>query len=80
MRCEPTKGQIIHDPKSGCDYRFASYNKSGTELLKSGRVDFQSRYYADTLEEAKEMYNFLIESRIKQLENLIEITKQDMIL
>lgn len=80
LRCKPRKGQIIYDPKSECDYRFVPYSANGKYLLESGRVNFQARYYADTYEEAVEMYNTLIQRRINQLEHLIQTTKKDMIL
>lgn len=79
LRCKPTKGQIIYDPKSQCDYRFVPYSKDGSRFLDSGRVDFQKRLYADTYEEAVEMYNELVQKRITQLEEIINLTKKDII-
>lgn len=47
---------------------------------KSGIVDFNSRMYADTYEEAVEMFNELIQQRIDNLYRMAEEAKKHMVI
>ena len=51
--------------------------KDGT--LKNSKVNADSRMYADTYEEAVEMYNEYVQFQIDRLNKLIESCKQDFI-
>lgn len=84
LSCKPTLGEIINADESGrrfwTTHCFVPYKKGTTEKRKSGFVDFQARLYADTYEEAVEMYNELVQKRISKLEQMIEEAKKDLIL
>ena len=72
----PVYGQIV---KGKYNIRsFAILKKDGTPRT-SGLVDARSRHYADTKEECIELYNSLINERIKYLEKQIEELKLDLI-
>ena len=47
--------------------------------LKNTKVNADSRMYADTYEEAVEMYNEYVQFQIDKLNKLIESCKQDFI-
>lgn len=75
LRCEPVLGEIVDN---GLRY-FVPYKK-GTKVKRgSGSVRRDSRMYADTYEEAVEMYNDLVQRRIDNLRRMIESAKSDMI-
>ena len=65
--------------RNGSWQSFVPYKKGTREKRKSGIVGFQARMYADTYEEAVEMYNELVQKRIENLERMIESAKLDMI-
>lgn len=70
--CKPVLGEIVNRS-------FYPYKKGTTERRQSGKVLHWSRLYADTYEEAVEMYNGLVQERISNLRRLIESAKSDMI-
>lgn len=57
---------------------FRPYKKNG-DLSGSKYYNFNSRSYADTYEEAVEMYNELVQKRIDRLKAAIEDAKKDFI-
>lgn len=84
--CKPTLGEIIdkNNPyhitlKELSKYNFIPYKLNSKSFKKSGIVDMYSRMYADTKEEAIEMYNKLIQNRIDKLQEMIEEAKGDLI-
>lgn len=58
------------------DLQFAVFTK-GETLRKSGRVSYYSRQYADTYEEAVELYNELVTKRRKRLEQMEDSVYDD---
>ena len=75
LRCLPVLGEIVPN-KNDSFGKFYPYKKGTTELNKSKAVIFRSRMYADTYEEAAEMYNELVNKRrhkliheLRELEN-----------
>lgn len=74
LRCLPTHGEITN---YGRNYFFVPYKKGTNEKRRSGEVLFWSRRYADTYEEAVELYYEMIDDRIKKLQKMIEEAKAD---
>ena len=70
--CKPVLGEIVNRS-------FHTYKKGTTERRQSGKVSYWSRVYADTYEEAVEMYNELVQKRIDNLHRMIESAKLDMV-
>ncbi len=68
----PVRGEIN---KHGT---FRPYKKKG-DLSGSKYYNFNSRSYADTYEEAAEMYDELVQKRIDRLKAAIEDAKKDFI-
>lgn len=60
------------------DFVFFPYKTNG-EICKSKGVNFNARYYADTYEEAVEMYNELVQQRIDRLHKAIHEAEGDFI-
>lgn len=58
--------------------RFAMFGANG-KLRSSGRVHYTSRQYADTYEEAVELYNELVRERSLQIETLGETVIDDFL-
>lgn len=80
LRCLPVLGEIDKRyPYYSDVYNFFPYKKGTTERRNTGSVDVQSRMYADTYEEAVEMYNELVQKRIDNLYNMIKDTENDKI-
>lgn len=77
LSCRPVLGTIIYE--GGKIYYFVPYKKGTQELRKSGRVLFESRMYADTYNEAVEMYNELVQKRIEKLKEMIQEAEKDKI-
>ena len=78
LRSLPVRGEIRKWERfNGAD--FFPYKKNSTEVRQTGKVDYQSRMYADTEEEAFEMYNELVQKRIEALYKMIEEAKEDFI-
>ena len=72
LMCKPQRGELIHDS-------FIPY-KVGTKTLRSsGRVSKWARRYADTYEEAIELFNSLVQKRIDNLLEMAEDAKKDFI-
>lgn len=79
LKCEPVLGEIVNNGLRYNSLRFVPYKK-GTKVKRgSGSVRRDSRMYADTYEEAVEMYNDLVQRRIDNLQRMIESAKSDMI-
>lgn len=78
LSCLPILGEITGEGKWNI-YEFTPYKKGTNERRKSGSVDYYSRYYADTYEEAVEMYNELVQKRIDNLKLMIEEAENDKI-
>lgn len=70
--CKPVLGEIVNRT-------FYPYKKGTTERRQSGSVTYWGRVYADTYEEAVEMYNEYVQDRIDNLYRMIESAKLDMI-
>lgn len=70
--CKPVLGEIV-------GHNFYQYKKGTTEKRKSGRVSYWARIYADTYEEAVDMYNELVQKRIDNLLRMIDLAESDMI-
>ena len=70
--CKPTMGEIEY----GC---FFPYKKGTTERRRSGAVSYLARQYADTYEEAVDLFNTLVTERIDTLYRLIDSAQKDMI-
>lgn len=81
LSCLPVLGEIGENNilKKYCRYCFYPYKKGTKTRKKSGTVDFMSRYYTDTYEEAVEMYNELVQKRIDNLKLMIEEAENDKI-
>jgi hypothetical protein len=72
LRCEPVLGEVFYKYSDNCGpMYFATYKKGTTQRCKSGVVLASSRMYADTYEEAIEMYNDLVQQRIEKLKAMI---------
>ena len=79
--CLPVQGEIHEntDCYKWSKYCFSPYKKGTNTKRKSGVVDFNSRMYADTYEEAVEMFNELVQQRIDNLYQMAERAKADII-
>ena len=78
LKCLPVLGEIRRwKYYRGAD--FYPYKKGTTEVRLTGKVHYNSRVYADTYEEAVQMYNELIKRRIETLYKMIEEAKDDFI-
>lgn len=72
LMCKPTNGELV-------GYSFIPY-KIGTKTKRaSGRVSKYARKYADTYEEAVELFNSLVQKRIDNLIEMAEDAKNDFI-
>lgn len=86
LNCLPVLGEIIdvetHRFSRGMwgTHVFVPYKKGTTEKRKSGVVSFQARLYADTYEEAVEMYNELVQQRIDNLRRMIAVAETEKII
>lgn len=83
LNCLPVLGEIgennYSNHKAWYQYAFYSYKKGTNERKKSGIVEYRSRWYADTYEEAVEMYNELVQKRIDNLKLMIKEAENDKI-
>lgn len=81
LRCKPVLGEVTAIDKNVrrpfTHYVFTPYKKNSTELRKSGMVDADSRFYADTYAEAECAYNLLVQMRIQKLKKLIADANTD---
>lgn len=78
LRCEPVLGEVFSKHSDGCGlFYFAPYKKGTTQRCKSGVVSASSRMYADTYEEAIEMYNDLVQRRIEKLKAMITEAEEE---
>ena len=78
---KPVLGVILAN--LGCQYGrngiFYEYKNGSHEIKKSGSVHLNSRWYADTYDEAVEMYNELVQQRIDNLKRMIDSAEKDKI-
>ena len=75
--CKPVLGELrVHHIYPNC-VTFYPYKKNG-EICKSKGVNLNARYYADTYEEAVEMYNELVNNRINRLYEVIKEAEKDL--
>lgn len=81
LSCLPILGEICENLNGRylARYVFCPYKKGTTEKRASGSVDFESRMYADTYEEAVEMYNELVDKRIEKLHSMIQEAAEEKI-
>lgn len=83
LRCLPLQGVILkYDQlKYSCSYRnrFCPYKKDKQGYVMSKSVEYQNRCYADTYEEAVELYNELVNKRINDLNQAIIQAQNDKI-
>lgn len=77
LKCLPTMGEIVLD-SNPTQSKFRAYKKGSSEF-KSGWVFYDSRWYADTFDEAVELYNELVQKRIDRLEELLNNAKMDVL-
>ncbi len=77
LKCLPTMGKIVLDGNPA-QSKFRAYKKGSSEF-KSGWVFYDSRWYADTFDEAVELYNELVQKRIDRLEELLNDAKMDVL-
>ena len=76
---KPVLGELRETNHSYPDWAvFLPYKKNG-EICKSKGVNLNARYYADTYEEAVEMYNELVQQRIDRLHKAIHEAEGDFI-
>ena len=76
---KPMLGELRETNHSYSDWAvFFPYKKNG-EIYKSKGVNLNARYYADTYEEAVEMYNELVQQRIDRLHKAIREAEGDFI-
>ena len=73
LSCAPIRGEITEKGY------FYPYKKETLNRRKTGRVGIQSRMYADTYEEAVELYNELVQKRIDNLCRLIKDAEKDFL-
>ena len=73
LSCLPVCGEITEKGY------FHPYKKGTLDRKITGRVGFQSRMYADTYEEAVELYNELVQKRIDNLCRLIKDAEKDFL-
>lgn len=77
--CKPVLGELRKPNHCYSDWVvFYPYKKNG-EICKSKGVNLNARYYADTYEEAVEMYNELVNNRINRLYESIKEAEKDLI-
>lgn len=74
----PVLGKITHVGNYKIDF-FVPYKKGTKEFIDSGKAFFNFRMYADTYEEAVEMYNELVQKRIDKLKEMIQEAENDKI-
>ena len=83
LRCLPTQGEILKYEQikycCSCSDRFCPYKKDKQGYVMSKSVEYRNRYYADTYEEAVEMYNELVDKRINDLNQAIIQAQSDRI-
>ena len=79
LKCLPVLGEIKPNERYENRSKFYPYKTNTTELNTSKSVYFQNRMYADTYEEAVEMYNELVKKRINKLTSELENAKNDII-
>jgi len=75
LKCLPCRCKVTKISWRESCYKL---NKKG-EIVNSSSVSIYSRVYADTYNEAVELYNELVQSRINWLNDLVVDVKEDFI-
>ena len=75
----PTLGEICKDEPFDV-YFFVPYKKGINQRCNYSIAGLNSRMYADTYEEAVEMYNELIQQRINNLKRMIDEAEKEKII
>ena len=70
LLCKPTNGEFD-------GYSFIPYKVGTKTKRKSGRVSKYAREYADTYDEAVDLFNSLVQKRIDNLLKMVEDAKKD---
>lgn len=78
----PVLGVILENQSSRYARKriFYEYQNGSHEVKKSNSVLLNSRWYADTYEEAVEMYNEFVQERIDNLKRMIDSAEKDKII
>lgn len=72
LMCKPQRGELIN-------YSFIPYKAGTMTRRRSGKVSKYARKYADTYEEAVDLFNALVQKRIDNLLEMVEDAKKDFI-
>ena len=72
LMCKPQRGELIN-------YNFIPYKAGTMTRRRSGKVSKYARKYADTYEEAVDLFNALVQKRIDNLLEMVEDAKNDFI-
>lgn len=85
LSCKPTLGEVVSSSEIKAsslwsNYIFVPYKKGTHTRCKSGFVSCGARMYADTYEEAVDIYNSLVQKRIDKLEKMKNEAVSDFII
>lgn len=79
IKSKPVLGELRETNHSYPDWAVFFPYKKNDEICKSKGVNLNAKYYADTYEEAVEMYNELVQQRIDRLHKAIYEAEGDFI-
>ena len=84
LSCKPTLGEVVSSSEIKAsslwsNYIFVPYKKGTHTRCKSGFVSCGARMYADTYEEAVDIYNSLVQKRVDKLEKMKNEAVNDFI-
>lgn len=85
LSCKPTLGEVVSSSEIKAsslwsNYIFVPYKKGTHTRCKSGFVSCGARMYADTYEEAVDIYNSLVQKRVDKLEKMKNEAVSDFII
>lgn len=85
LSCKPTLGEVVSSSEIKAsslwsNYIFVPYKKGTHTRCKSGVVSCGARMYADTYEEAVDIYNSLVQKRVDKLEKMKNEAVSDFII
>ena len=85
LSCKPTLGEVVSSSEIKAsslwsNYIFVPYKKGTHTRCKSGFVSCGARIYADTYEEAVDIYNSLVQKRVDKLEKMKNEAVSDFII
>jgi len=85
LSCKPTLGEVVSSSEIKAsslwsNYIFVPYKKGTHTRCKSGFVSCGARMYADTYEEAVDIYNSLVQKRVDKLEKMKNEAISDFII